>query len=114
MRLVMQRQQDISLFYGFLIIALCVLVALNIRMFVRPLIALIITSILFFYVDLDPHAPELVSKVHLSHVQTLTTIIGGLFLIHGFSSVPVTTAAINPHHAVKSEQPKQEKQQQQP
>jgi hypothetical protein len=88
MRFVMQMQKEISLFYGGLIIAFCLLVAVNCRFFVKPLIALIFTSILFFYVEFDRSVPTLITDSNLSSVQTLVTIIGGLFLIHGFSSIP--------------------------
>lgn len=86
MRFVMKHQSQISFYYGALIVALCTLVVFNLRWSVKPLISLIIASIVFFYVDVDPYAHSLVSNEHLSHIQTLTTIIGGLFLVHGFSS----------------------------
>ncbi len=70
------------------------MVALNCRFFVKPLIALILGSIVFFYVDVDPYAPHLVSSGNLVHIQTLLTTIGGLFLIHGFSSEVVSAATV--------------------
>ena len=74
--------------YGAIIIAFCLLVAVNCRFFVKPLAALILSSILFFYVEFDRTSPEIISNANLSNVQTLATIIGGLFLMHGFSSIP--------------------------
>ena len=88
MRFVMQMQKQISNFYGGVILAFCLLVLVNCRFFVKPLIALILTSILFFYVEFDRASPVLVCDENLSHIQTLIAIIGGLFVIHGFSDIP--------------------------
>lgn len=51
MRFIMQHASNIAYGYGALIIILCVMVAFNIRSSVKPLITLILGSILFFYVD---------------------------------------------------------------
>ncbi len=75
-----------------LILVLCLLVTLNIRFFVIPLVSLILSSIVFFYYD--PNSYHLISEPHLPHVQTLITIIGGLFLIQGFTSVPPPVAPV--------------------
>ena len=93
--------------YGIVIISFCLLVAVNCRFFVKPLVALIISSILFFYVEFDRTSPELISQANLSNVQTLATIIGGLFLIHGFSSIPTVPLAApgKPVKPVKVPQP---------
>ena len=88
MRNVMLYQKQISLYYGSLILVLCSLVLVNCRFFVKPLISLIIGSILFFYVEWDTNVQYLITDQHLSNVQTLVIIIGGLYLIHGYSSVP--------------------------
>ena len=58
---------------------------LNVRFFVMPLVTLILSSIVFFYYD--PNSSHLISEDHLPHVQTLITIIGGLFLIQGFTKI---------------------------
>ena len=71
--------------------ALSLLVTLNIKCFVKPLIGLILASIMFFYVELDHHAEALISDKNYQYVQTLTTVIGALFLIHGFTSVAPLT-----------------------
>ena len=93
--------------YGVVIISFCLLVAVNCRFFVKPLVALILSSILFFYVEFDRTSPELISQANLSNVQTLATIIGGLFLIHGFSSIPTMPLAApgKPIKPVKAPQP---------
>ena len=88
MRFVMLMQKEISQIYGIMTIALCILVALNFRTFIKPLISLILASVLFFYVEFDRSIPEFIQDSNLSNVQTLATVIGGLFLIHGFSSIP--------------------------
>ncbi len=64
------------------------MVAMNYRAFIKPLISLILTSIMFFYVELDRSIPVLIQDSNLANVQTLAIVIGGLFLIHGFSSIP--------------------------
>ena len=61
MRNVMLYQKQISLFYGSLILAFCSLVIVNCRFFVKPLISLIISSILFFYVEWDTNVKYLIS-----------------------------------------------------
>ena len=60
----------------------------NCRFFVKPLISLILTSILFFYVEWDSNVKYLISDQHLHNVHTLIIVIGGLYLIHGYTDVP--------------------------
>ncbi len=60
----------------------------NCRFFVKPLISLIISSILFFYVEWDTNVKYLISDQHLHNVHTLIIVIGGLYLIHGYTDVP--------------------------
>ena len=68
LRFVMLHQKDISFGYGALIVALSVLVALNIRFFVKPLVALILASIMFFYVDIHPQSTQLISDKNFGNV----------------------------------------------
>ena len=86
MRFVMLHQVKISQVYGALTVLLCVLIALNVKRAAKPLIALILASIVFFYVDFQAGA-SLIPESRLATVQTLVTIIGGLFLIDGFDTI---------------------------
>ena len=68
MRFIMLNQDSISLTYGGLIVTLCLLVLVNCRFFVKSLIALILFSIVFFYVDLYPTAQDYVSHANLNNM----------------------------------------------
>ena len=65
LRPVMLFQKEITILYGLLILAFSVLVVVNCRFFIRPLISLILSSIVFFYVEFDRAAPELISEANL-------------------------------------------------
>ena len=86
MRFVMLHQVRISQVYGALTVLLCVLIALNVKRAAKPLIALILSSVVFFYVDFRAGS-SLIPESHLTSVQTLVTIIGGLFLIDGYDTI---------------------------
>ena len=84
-RVVMKNQRMISLVYGYLALFLSVSIVLGARKPVKPLIYLIVASVVFFYVDYQRFPYFMSDK--LKDIVILLAIAGGLLMIKGFNSV---------------------------
>ena len=104
LRYIMKHQVELAVIYGWLILAFCVLVLFNFKTFIKPLVLLILGSIVFFEVDLDATASlnpfSVINEARQTNIITMLTIVSGLLIIDGRNTVKVPK--------VKEEAPKKQ------
>lgn len=79
----MLHQKDISFAYGVLVFTLCFAVLVGMKFMINTLIALILTSIVFFHVDFQIGLEKPVNMESVKTISLLMVIVGALFIMKG-------------------------------